>query len=468
MAPNLKWPVYGKHRGAGYWLRPPNLIAGRRNLRSDFSNEWRYEFLRTSSQPPPPPGCDPDPAARSRSFSWLMGRPLGTRGFRCVILGDTGEGDRSQYSLLPIIRHLRPDFMIVNGDVAYPAGTDTDYAEGFFQPYAGLGIPVWAVPGNHDYYSRNRGREFHEIFCTELRRNLWDGNGLVLKPQPGTYWELTEPRSGLVILGIDSGHKADLDGDGWRLPLVGWRLPFMRRQKPDDAQHRWLEWRLRTAQLAGAKVVVLYHIPALVREKHQSKIHLAALHRLIAQYRCVRLVVTAHEHNFQRYHPKTFARYLDHQYGVAPAHDAPTYLVSGAGGAYISATDFDESRKNGYVTESRYPTADDWRTWAPFGVRLVAMTGRDKNLLNRIAVGLVKLKRGIAEEADADRPERVSLLVLDYKPETAPTVQACFLDDLTGMYEHLPPGTPVQVHLGDPELDPSAMAYCMREPLIQL
>ncbi|HEY9384420.1 MAG TPA: hypothetical protein VIP80_13000, partial [Gemmatimonadales bacterium] len=117
MAPKLIWPDWNqKRRGARYWLRPDNLLAGRRRFRSDHSNEWRYEYLRVSSVPPPPPGENPDPAARSRSFSWLAAKPA-ANGFRCVILGDSGEGDASQYALLPVIRALAPDFLIINGDV---------------------------------------------------------------------------------------------------------------------------------------------------------------------------------------------------------------------------------------------------------------------------------------------------------------------------------------------------------------
>lgn len=461
MSARLEWPELEPDRGVGYWLRPGNLIAGRRNLRSDHSNEWRYESLRTSSPPPPPMACDPDPDARSRTVAWLTDRPAGGR-FRCVILGDTGEGDYSQIATLPVIRALEPDFLIINGDVAYPAGTDSDYREGFFQPYRGLGIPIWAVPGNHDYYSAQRGREFHEIFCTELRRAEWEDAGLPLKPQPGTYWELCDHGGGhpLVILGADTGHSADLEGTKGR----GF-LGLGRKQPRDTAQYEWLEWRLRRAQQDGARVVVLFHIPALVGEEHLKKIRLDTLYRLVAQYSSVCLVVTAHEHNYQRYAPDVFGKYLQREYGAAAA-DPPTYLVSGAGGAYLTSTDFDRGKKTGYVTLSRYPTAADWRQWAPLGIRAVAKAGLGKTLVNLITMGLVSLKPGIAEESDADRPERLSMLLLDHDPAAGTTVQPVFVDDLATMYQHLPPGTPVRVQEGEPRLDPAAIAGCCREPAI--
>jgi 3',5'-cyclic AMP phosphodiesterase CpdA len=460
MAPKLLWPPLGKDRGPGYWLRPSNLLAGRRRLRSDHSNEWRYEFLRTSSTPPPPSGCDPDPEARSRAFSWLLGRQL-AGGFRCAILGDTGEGDYSQYALLPILRHLKVDFMIINGDVAYPAGTNRDYTEGFFQPYAGLERPIWAVPGNHDYYSENRGREFHEIFCTELRRHEWDAARLVLRPQPGTYWELAEPpASKLVILGVDSGQAADLDGETRGFLGLGGRQP------PDQRQYEWLAWRLDRAQRSQSSVVLLYHIPALVHEEHVKAVHLKRLHRLIAQYPCIRVVLTAHEHNYQRYDPTVFARYLDREHGAKPVAAAPNYFVSGAGGAYISATDFEHGTRTGYSAISRYPTAADWKQWAPLGLRLVAKAGLGKSVINRIAIGVLKAFTKLAEESDADRPERLSLVLLTHTPPATTTIQPYFIDDLAAMYANLPPDTPVRVQEGDPDIDPASMAGCCREAAI--
>ena len=70
-----------------------------------------------------------------------------------AILGDTGEGDTSQYALLPLLHAANPDLIIINGDVAYPAGELDDFVEGFFRPYTGFGIPIWATAGNHEYYS---------------------------------------------------------------------------------------------------------------------------------------------------------------------------------------------------------------------------------------------------------------------------------------------------------------------------
>lgn len=463
--PDLVWPKWdARFRGARYWLRPDNIAASRRHFRSDHSNEWRYEHGRTASVPHPPPGNPQDPAARSRTISWLLGRDA-SAGFRAVILGDTGEGDASQYGLLPVIRALQPDFMIINGDVAYPAGTDEDYRAGFFLPYQGLRIPIWAVPGNHDYYSEHRGREFHEIFCTDLRRAQWDQAMLRCMPQPGPFWELTGPsaRQRLVILGVDTGHSADLDGTKG----AGF-FGFGQHQPPDTAQREWLEWRLRKAEGEGAAVLLLYHIPALVREKHVKKTSLKWLHQLIGQFPCIKVVLTAHEHNFQWYTPEVFAKYLKQEHGT-DAVGRPEYLVCGAAGATMTSTDFDAGRKSGYLAAIRYPTAEDWKDWAATGLKLLEKVRLEKSFLSRVMLGLSSI--GLASNdqiADADRPERLSFMVLDRAHDGHTTLRACFLDDLAQLYQHLPDNHPVEVQSGVPPLPAAALAACFRTAPITL
>lgn len=402
----INYPPFAKNRGVGYWLRFPNLWASRRSfLRSDRSNEWRHAF--TEERPPP--------HHRSTSFAALHGKPDGD-GFRFLILGDTGEGDESQYGFLPVIRQLDPDFMIINGDIAYPAGREEDYVEGFFQPYNGLGIPIWATPGNHEYYSKNRGREFYEIFCTRRWASRWANAGLRLVPQPATYWELRSEASGLVVLGLDSGMKADLDGEG--------------RQEPDRRQHFWVTSRLKHAQVRGDTVIVLFHIPALKRAKHEKKTHLTTLHQTLAAFDCVRLVVCSHDHNYQAYTPETFAEYLRNEHGAAvAAESAPPYLVVGAGGATLSGTDW----SGPYGTADRHPEPNEWNDYAGMIRRASERSRIAKTLLGRI-IGI------FAEEAqaDQDRAQYLCALAVDVPGNDSGQILATpiHLHDLHRLYEN--------------------------------
>ncbi len=71
-----------------------------------------------------------------------------------ALLGDTGEGDGSQYAVVPGLLTETGDceFMFIVSDVVYPAGGIDEYEDKFYRPYKDYPGPVYAVPGNHDWY----------------------------------------------------------------------------------------------------------------------------------------------------------------------------------------------------------------------------------------------------------------------------------------------------------------------------
>ncbi|MGH3241743.1 MAG: metallophosphoesterase, partial [Spirillospora sp.] len=66
--------------------------------------------------------------------------------FSFVLLGDTGEGDRSQYAVVPPLLHAAgdTDFMIIASDVIYPSGDAAQYPDKFFLPYKDYPAPIYA------------------------------------------------------------------------------------------------------------------------------------------------------------------------------------------------------------------------------------------------------------------------------------------------------------------------------------
>src|SRR5215467_6408550 len=85
--------------------------------------------------------------------------PRGLQGggdFSFLVIGDPGEGDASQYSLVSRYLELggRDDvkFLVVSSDVIYPAGSIEDYENNFYLPFQGFAKPIYAIPGNHDWY----------------------------------------------------------------------------------------------------------------------------------------------------------------------------------------------------------------------------------------------------------------------------------------------------------------------------
>lgn len=446
-ADRVRYPEVARDRGAGFWLRPRNVWASRRKLlRFDHSNEWRYAFLRRDSPP----------ENRSTPFDALLGRPA-REGFRFIVLGDTGEGDRSQYSLLPLIRALEPDFLVITGDVAYPAGSQRDFEEGFFRPYEGLDVPIWAVPGNHEYYSPHRGQEFYETFCTYRRAAMWSRHGLRLVRQPATYWELrdpgpragvpraastgpaagaddddgrdasrggaAEPRGGrvpLVVLGVDTGQAANLDGVGWR-------------KRADGLQHEWLDARLALADARGDRALVLFHIPSLARERHVRVTRLRELHRILAGHPSVRLVVCGHEHHHESYAPEVFARYLAEEQGAGPpppegrpaGWSPPRYIVSGLGGAALGSTGFS---RGPYPAERLFPSPEQWEDHVSRATKVAELLKLAKTPFGRL---VARLDGASASDADAGR--LLGFLLVEASPARI-EVRHVFMEDLLDLF----------------------------------
>ena len=76
--------------------------------------------------------------------------------FSFVVIGDTGEGDASQHvlrdQLLTVANSADVRFVVISSDVVYPTGAMRDYEAKFWLPFKGVTRPVYAIPGNHDWY----------------------------------------------------------------------------------------------------------------------------------------------------------------------------------------------------------------------------------------------------------------------------------------------------------------------------
>ena len=81
--------------------------------------------------------------------------------FSFIVIGDTGEGDASQHvlrdQLLSVAGSDDVRFVVVSSDVIYPSGEMKDYEAKFWLPFKGISKPVYAVPGNHDWYDALEG-----------------------------------------------------------------------------------------------------------------------------------------------------------------------------------------------------------------------------------------------------------------------------------------------------------------------
>ena len=80
----------------------------------------------------------------------------GDADFSFVVIGDTGEGDASQHVLRDrystSCSRTTVKFVVLSSDVVYPIGAMKDYETKFWLPFKGTRKPVYAIPGNHDWY----------------------------------------------------------------------------------------------------------------------------------------------------------------------------------------------------------------------------------------------------------------------------------------------------------------------------
>jgi hypothetical protein len=253
--------------------------------------------------------------------------------FSFMLLGDTGEGDAPQYAVVPGFLRMSEGtrFAIIASDVIYPTGSVNEYDTKFFRPYQDYDAPIYAVPGNHDWYDGLGG--FMRVFCgaPELppgsaprlltrawwRRFLWrspdtpdekrlaDASRLRSRPaqrmtQPGPYW--TIDAGPVRIVGIDTGILGGIDAD----------------------QGAWLR---RVSQGPKPKILVTGKPLYVDGAHHPGPIEGGGtVDEIVKDPACNYVAAIGGDiHNYQRYPVKAGDRTIH-------------YLVSGGGGAFMHAT----------------------------------------------------------------------------------------------------------------------------------
>jgi uncharacterized membrane protein HdeD (DUF308 family) len=267
----------------------------------------------------------------------LQVRPAGIddqEDFSFMVIGDPGTGDPSQHALRDQIIELgdRPDmrFLIVASDVIYPAGAMKDYERNFYLPFMGFHKPIYAIPGNHDWYDALEGfaANFFEpdaaraavrarvaadrglTSTTEARigelideaARLRREYGLEVARQRGPYFEIQADRFALIM--VDTGVLRSVD----------------------DEQRDWLKGALERSR--GKFTMVIAGHPFFAAGLYQGAADkpFAALHRLLRE-KGVSVVMAGDTHDLEYYREP-------------PAPDgkdrAMHHFVNGGGGAYLS------------------------------------------------------------------------------------------------------------------------------------
>lgn len=254
--------------------------------------------------------------------------------FGFVVIGDTGEGDASQHILrdqyLQVGAQPEIKFLVLSSDVIYPSGAMKDYEPKFYLPFKGFTKPIYAVPGNHDWYdaleaftanfletdaarAALRGRRQAELGLTSTTEQrievilaqaaqLRDYYGVGTGRQRAPYFEVQTPHFALLV--VDTGVHRTLDPDQWQ----------------------WLRGALERSR-GKFKMAVLGH-PLYAGGHYQGNKEpaFAELHQLLKAH-AVDVVMGGDTHYFE-YYKESFA----HQ---GRPHTM-LHFVNGGGGAYLS------------------------------------------------------------------------------------------------------------------------------------
>ena len=141
------------------WLRPRVLLESRnhvladlvRRANTDIVNDERMRWVAAQRTA----GVDTD---------FVIDRTDLGASFSFLAVGDPGEGDSSQYVVVPhLLAQEDTAFALIVSDVIYPTGENNDYPDGFYRPYREYRRQIYALPGNHDWYSLLTG--FMWNFC---------------------------------------------------------------------------------------------------------------------------------------------------------------------------------------------------------------------------------------------------------------------------------------------------------------
>ncbi len=313
--------------------------------------------------------------------------------FSFLVMGDTGEGDGPQYAVVPGLLKAGAGtrFAVVCSDVLYPVGTGNEYPEKFFRPYQDYDAPIYAIPGNHDWYDGLTG--FMRVFCRARalpprpkprplsaawwRDLLWAApdtpddalidraRQLRSKPsqaacQPGPYWAMdTGP---LRLIGIDTGLLGTIDAE----------------------QGAWLR---RVAQGPRPKILLTGSPIYVDGEHHPCAIEGGGTVDDVVRDPANHFVaaIGGDIHNYQHYPVDVDGRRIE-------------YVVSGGGGAFMHATHTIPRVDIGGVSEADF--------------RCYPMRGDSLAFYSRFYGGRLRLRRLLGltpEQATAAVAERVGV-----------------------------------------------------------
>jgi uncharacterized membrane protein HdeD (DUF308 family) len=342
--------------------------------RTDIWREHMIEAVRTHYQG--------KSLADERLFAVEPAGVATSSDFSFLVLGDTGEGGTAQHSLRDQYLFLgqRPDvkFLVISSDVIYPDGAMRDYEPNFYLPFKGFAKPIYAIPGNHDWY------DALEAFAANFLEPDAARSCMQARMQVDGWWTATTPRHIEArieeaarlrrIYGVSTGRQRGpfFEVQAADFALIAVDTGVIRRVDTD--QWTWLKAALDRAR--GKFIMVILGHPLYAGGRYQAgnddllagegvapedsiavagyrlsaaTAPFAAIHRLLREHQ-VDVVMAGDTHYFEHY---------EEPYEAAGATRTMYHFVNGGGGAYMSiGTPLDWPRKPSVPNCAFYPRRD--------------------------------------------------------------------------------------------------------------
>lgn len=282
--------------------------------------------------------------------------------FNFIVIGDTGEGDPSQMSLrdqlIDASKRDEVKFLVLSSDVIYPDGKMKDYETNFYMGFKGFEKPIYAIPGNHDWFDADEGfnanfldrdsalislrARFMKDFKTELAVPVERNENMV--NMAARLRELYRIRNGLQRAPFFEMH-AD------RFSFIAGDTGIMRQF--DEKEKAWFEAALKRAG-DRFKMVVLGH-PFYVNGKDTASDapEFESIHEMLRKHN-VDVMMAGDTHDFEFYKERYQSEGRDREM---------LHFVNGGGGAYLSIGTAASFPKDPFTPDyAYYPRTDELKT----------------------------------------------------------------------------------------------------------
>ncbi|WP_163995758.1 discoidin domain-containing protein [Pyxidicoccus caerfyrddinensis] len=227
----------------------------------------------------------------------------GTQRVRFTTLGDFGTGGSSQKAVIAMMNkpEWRGEFLVALGDNAYSSGTEQEFQDRMFTPMGTLlrEVPIFPSLGNHEYVT-NQGQPYLDNFY------------LPTNNPAGTERYYSFDWGNVHFVALDSNCAIGLASSD---------------RCTATAQKTWAEQDLAATKQSWK--IVFFHHPAWSSGEHGSQLSVRRNYAPIFEANGVDLVLTGHDHNYERSKPMKGD-------AVAPSGTRGIpYVVVGSGGATL-------------------------------------------------------------------------------------------------------------------------------------